>query len=124
MAATARSKGPLSASPIWVMRLRRACRRFTRLWIKPWRSCRESLLSQNSQDYFVNIMATKNKSKKETQLLELLKAVLPKAVPDPKLAQKIFAACEDEIKAKTRGVAFEEFCRDCDLPDLKAESVQ
>ena len=68
-------------------------------------------------------MATKQKLKNESQLLELLKTVLPKAVSDPKLAQKIFTACELQIKAKNRIVCFEEFCQDCDLPDLKPETV-
>src|SRR5204863_965795 len=48
---------------------------------------------------------------------------LPKAVRDPKLAAKIFTACELEIKAKARGSSFEEFCAGCALPDLRPESV-
>src|SRR4051812_16567848 len=68
-------------------------------------------------------MATKQKIKNEVQALDLLKAVLPKAVPDPKLAAKIFTACELEIKSKARGVSFEEFCAGCNLADLQPESV-
>jgi len=68
-------------------------------------------------------MAKKQNAKNDVQLLELLKAVLPKAVPDQKLAAKIFTACEQEINAKTRIGSFEKFCQGCDLPDLKPESV-
>ena len=68
-------------------------------------------------------MATKQKSKNESQLLELLKSILPKAVPDAKLADQIFSACEQEIRAKTRVVSFEKLCQRCPLPDLKPESV-
>jgi len=68
-------------------------------------------------------MATKQKITNDLQALELLKTVLPKAVSDPKLAAKIFTACELEIKSKARGVSFEEFCAGCDLPDLRPESV-
>ena len=68
-------------------------------------------------------MARKEKLKNESQLLELLKTVLPKAVPDAKLAQKIFNACELLIKAKNRIASFEKFCQDCELPDLKPEAI-
>ena len=43
----------------------------------------------------------------ETQLLELLKRVLPKATHDAQLAGKIYAAIENELKTKARTVAFE-----------------
>ncbi len=69
------------------------------------------------------IMAKKQNPKDEVQLLELLKTVLPKAVPDPKLAQKIFAACEQEIQAKNRVLSFEKFCDRCELPDLQPETI-
>ena len=70
-------------------------------------------------------MAKKSKQnpKSDTLLLELLKTVLPKAVSDPKLAQKILTACEMEIKAKNRVVSFDKFCQTCKLPDLKPETV-
>lgn len=70
-------------------------------------------------------MAKKSKSKANeiAQLLELLKTVLPKAVSDPKLAEKIYEACEEEIKAKNRVASFENFCERCELPDLKPETV-
>jgi hypothetical protein len=68
-------------------------------------------------------MAKKQNAKDEAQLLELLKTVLPKAVSDPKLAQKIYSACEHEIQAKNRVVSFEKFCDRCELPDLKPDSI-
>jgi Na+-translocating ferredoxin:NAD+ oxidoreductase RnfG subunit len=42
------------------------------------------------------------KAKNEAQLLNLLKSVLPKAVPDAKLAQQIYNALEKEIGASER----------------------
>ena len=60
---------------------------------------------------------------KEGQLLELLKKVLPKTISDPKLAQQVYSACEEELKAKTKASSFEKFCEKCELPDLKAATV-
>jgi hypothetical protein len=54
----------------------------------------------------------------ELQLLNLLRAILPKAVPDPKLAETIYCAFEKEITAKERASAFEKFCKQTELPDL------
>jgi hypothetical protein len=66
-------------------------------------------------------MPSKQKpSNKEGQLLELLKKVLPKTISDPKLLQRVYSACEEELKAKTRASSFEKFCEKCELPDLKA----
>ena len=45
----------------------------------------------------------------EKELLELLKRVLPKATHDPKLAGKIYAAVELELKAKSKSKAFDKF---------------
>jgi hypothetical protein len=59
----------------------------------------------------------------ETQLLELLKKVLPKATHDPQLAGKIYQAIELELKAKAKLVAFEKFCTKVELPDLEPKSV-
>ena len=64
-----------------------------------------------------------NKKNTETQLLELLKRVLPRATTDPKLAGKIYQAVEDELKAKNRAVSFEKFCEHVELPDLEAKTV-
>ena len=65
----------------------------------------------------------KKKSNPEAQLLELLKNVLPKAVPDQKLVDTIYTACAKEITAKTRAESFEKFCSRAELPDLKDNSV-
>ena len=59
----------------------------------------------------------------ETRLLELLKQVLPKATPDPKLAGKIYQAIENELKAKARAAAFDKFCTKVALPDLDPKSI-
>src|SRR5690242_1391626 len=63
------------------------------------------------------------KQKPEEQLLNLLKSVLPKAVPDAKLAEKIFDAFQQEISAKDRFAAFDKFCKRAELPDLETKSI-
>jgi hypothetical protein len=63
------------------------------------------------------------KQNQELLLLNLLKSVLPKAVPDPKLADLIYAAFEKEITAKERTNSFEKFCAKAELPDLKEDSI-
>jgi len=59
----------------------------------------------------------------ETQLLELLKKVLPKATHDPELAAKIYHGVELELKAKAKVNAFEKFCTRVELPDLDPKSI-
>lgn len=68
-------------------------------------------------------MPKKQNSKPEAQLLELLKSVLPKAVEDAKLIDKIYSACEKEIYSKNRVQAFENFCKRAELPDLRKGSL-
>jgi hypothetical protein len=69
-------------------------------------------------------MASKQKpNNKDGQLLELLKKVLPKTISDPKLAEKVYNACQEELKAKNKVSSFEKFCEKCELPDLKAATV-
>lgn len=63
------------------------------------------------------------KAKNEAQLLNLLKSVLPKAVPDTELAGKIYSALEQEIASNERAAHFEKFCRKVELPDLKQTSL-
>lgn len=63
------------------------------------------------------------KEKQEAQLLNLLKSILPKAVSDAKLAEKIYSAFEKEISAKERAMAFEKFCKRVELPDLEKKSL-
>lgn len=69
----------------------------------------------------------KKESKKtqtaETQLLELLQKVLPKATHDAQLASKIYQAVEQELKVKARLTAFEKFCHKVELPDLDPKTV-
>jgi len=69
-------------------------------------------------------MAKKQKSNPEGQLLALLKDVLPRAVSDQKLVDKIYSACEKEISAKVRVASFLKFCSSAEVPDLEAASVQ
>src|SRR5688572_33080686 len=69
-------------------------------------------------------MAKKQKANPEGQLLALLKDVLPKAVTDQKLADKIYSACEKEISAKVRVESFETFCSRAEMPDLETQTVE
>jgi hypothetical protein len=71
---------------------------------------------------FLLMKNDKNKAT-EAQLLELLKKVLPKATHDAQLAGKIYQAVEMELKAKSRGAAFEKFCSRVELPDLEPKSI-
>jgi hypothetical protein len=70
--------------------------------------------------------ASKKEPKKtnESQLLDLLKRVLPKATHDAQLAGKIYQAIEAELKAKARTLAFEKFCSKVELPDLEPKTVE
>lgn len=58
------------------------------------------------------------------QVLDLLRAVLPKVAPDPAWAEKIYSACEAELRAKNRVVSFEKFCDRIELPDLEPKTVE
>jgi len=60
----------------------------------------------------------------ETQLLALLKKVLPKATHDAQLAGKIYEAIEIELKASSRAAAFDKFCARVELPNLEPESIE
>lgn len=68
-------------------------------------------------------MAKTKKSNQESQLLELLKTVLPKAINDPKMVEIIYTACAREINSKNRVIAFEDFCKTTQVPDLKEASL-
>jgi hypothetical protein len=63
------------------------------------------------------------KQNQETALLNLLRSVLPKAVPDAKLADKIYTAFEKEISAKERVAAFDKICKRTELPDLEKKTI-
>jgi Na+-translocating ferredoxin:NAD+ oxidoreductase RnfG subunit len=65
-----------------------------------------------------------SKRSTESQLLELLKKVLPKATHDAELAGKIYQAVESELKGKIRTSAFEKFCSRVELPDLEDKSLK
>lgn len=60
----------------------------------------------------------------ETQLLALLKKVLPKATSDPAVAEKIYSAVETELRSTSRTKAFEKFCARVELPDLEPASIE
>jgi hypothetical protein len=60
----------------------------------------------------------------ESQLLDLLKKVLPKATHDAQLAGKIYEAIELELKTKARTAAFDKFCARVALPDLEPKSIE
>jgi hypothetical protein len=60
----------------------------------------------------------------ESQLLQLLKKVLPKATQDPKLAGVIYEAVEQELRFSNRAVAFDKFCDRIELPDLEPASLE
>ena len=62
-------------------------------------------------------------SKSASQLLDLLKQVLPKAAPNPEVAGRIYRAVELELEAKARGAAFEKFCDRVALPNLEPSTL-
>ena len=68
-------------------------------------------------------MKKENDKAAETQLLDLLRKVLPKATHDAQLDGKIYHAVELELKAKAKVLAFEKFCTKVELPDLEAKSI-
>jgi hypothetical protein len=72
----------------------------------------------------MNTKLNKDKVNVETQLLDLLKKVLPKATHDPQLAGKIYQAIEQELKLKNKAAAFEKFCAGCELPNLEPKSIE
>lgn len=65
----------------------------------------------------------KSKRDEQTQLLDLLRVILPKVAPDPAFADKIYSAFEAELRAKNRVVSFEKFCDRIPLPDLEAKTL-
>ena len=69
------------------------------------------------------MMKKETKKSNETQLLDLLKRILPKATHDAQLAEKIYQAIEGELKAKARALAFEKFCGGIELPNLEQKTV-
>ena len=51
--------------------------------------------------------STKSKLDEQTQLLNLLRTILPKVAPDPAFAEKLYSAFEAELRAKNRVGTFE-----------------
>jgi hypothetical protein len=68
--------------------------------------------------------AAKAKRNESVILLELLKKVLPKATDDPKVAEQIYFAVEEELRAKSRVNSFEKFCERLELPDLEVKTLK
>jgi hypothetical protein len=68
--------------------------------------------------------STKSKLDEQTQLLTLLRTILPKVAPDPAFAEKLYSAFEAELRAKNRVVSFEKFCDRIPLPDLEAKTLE
>jgi hypothetical protein len=66
---------------------------------------------------------TKSKQDEQAQLLNLLRAILPKIAPDAELAAKIYSAAEDELRSKNRVNSFEKFCERIPLPDLEPNTL-
>lgn len=60
----------------------------------------------------------------EEEIIKLLNDVLPEAIKDPKVSNKIMNAIRKELKHKSRATAFGEYCRICPLPDLEEETVK
>lgn len=60
----------------------------------------------------------------ETDLLALLKKVLPRATDDQQLATRIYKAVETELKSKSKAAAFEMFCARLEVPSLDAKTLQ
>lgn len=67
---------------------------------------------------------SKSKQDEQSQLLNLLRSILPKIAPDAELAAKIYSAAEDELRAKNRVNSFEKFCERIELPNLEPQTVE
>ncbi len=67
---------------------------------------------------------TKSKQDEQAQLLSLLRTILPKVAPDAELAEKIYSACEAELRSKNCVNSFEKFCERIELPDLEPKTIE
>lgn len=67
---------------------------------------------------------TKSKQDEQAQLLNLLRTILPKVAPDADLAERIYSACEAELRSKNRVHSFEKFCERIELPDLEPKTLE
>ena len=48
---------------------------------------------------------------------------MPKATSDPRVAEQIYFAVEEELRAKSRVNSFEKFCERIELPDLEVKTL-
>ena len=78
----------------------------------------------SNREYFMAEKKSKSKQDEQAQLLNLLRTILPKIAPDAELAAKIYAAAEDELRAKNRVNSFEKFCERVALPDLEPQTIE
>ncbi|MDR3457050.1 MAG: hypothetical protein P4N60_06360 [Verrucomicrobiae bacterium] len=67
---------------------------------------------------------TKSKQDEQAQLLDLLRSILPKIAPDAEFAERIYIACQEELRAKNRVKSFEKFCERIELPNLEAKTLE
>lgn len=67
---------------------------------------------------------SKSKQDEQAQLLNLLRTILPKVAPDPELAEKIYSACEAELRVKNRFNSFDKFCERIELPNLEPKTIE
>ena len=51
-------------------------------------------------------------------------SVTPKVAPDAALAERIYSACEAELRAKNQVNSFEKFCERIELPDLESKTIE
>jgi len=66
----------------------------------------------------------KSKLDEQMHLLNLLRTILPKVAPDPALADRIYSACEAELRATNRVDSFEKFCERIELPNLEPKTLE
>jgi len=59
----------------------------------------------------------------EKEAVSLLQVVLPKQTNDKQLSEKILEGFKCEIGHKKQAAAFQEFCRNCPLPDLEDSTL-
>src|SRR6202012_3641331 len=67
---------------------------------------------------------SKSKQDEQAQLLNLLRAVLPKVTHDSAFADRIYSAVEAELRTKNRANSFEKFCDRIPLPDLEDKTLE
>jgi hypothetical protein len=68
--------------------------------------------------------AVKSKQDEQAQLLDLLRSILPKIAPDKEFAERIYIACQEELRAKNRVKSFEKFCERIELPNLEEKTLE